>query len=42
MKKEYINVVIEVVEFKNEDIITTSNLGNFNLPGDSEFPWDNF
>ena len=42
MKKEYTNVVIEVVEFKNEDIITTSTLGDFKLPGDSEFPWESF
>ena len=40
MKKEYIKPEIEIIKFQAEDIITTSSLGEFTLPGDSKLPWD--
>lgn len=42
MKKEYISPVVEVVKFQEEDIITTSTLGNINKGGDSKIGWGDF
>ena len=42
MKKEYTSPIIEVVLFKEEDIITTSCIIGGNQPGDKKIGWGDF
>ena len=42
MKQEYTSPIIEVVLFKEEDIITTSSIIGGNQPGDKNIGWGDF
>ena len=42
MKEKYTQPIIEIIKFQEEDIITTSSLGNLNQGGDKNIGWGDF